>query len=98
MAEFFNAVPATGVTAAQPSAGATLTSPVHYVASASTSTCSKGVASMGIYVNNVLTYVVNGAQLNTALAFDPGPEHTVVEECDYCGQAAFTTVNLTIQL
>jgi hypothetical protein len=97
MAEFFNAVPATGVRVTQPSMGATVTSPVHYVASATTSTCSKGVASMGIYVNNVLTYVVNGAQLNTTLALNLGPEHTVVEEWDYCGGAAFTTINLTIQ-
>ena len=97
MAEFFNAVPATGVMVTQPSMGATLTSPVHYVASASTNTCSKGVASMGIYVNNVLTYVVNGAQLNTTLALNLGQEHTVVEEWDYCGGAAFTTINLTIQ-
>lgn len=97
MAEFFNAPSATGVTVTQPSAGATVVSPVHYVASASTSTCATGVASMGIYVNNVLTYVVAGAQLNTTLALKPGPEHTVVEEWDHCGGAAFTTINLTVQ-
>jgi len=97
MAEFFNAASATGVTVTQPSAGATVVSPAHYVASASTNTCSKGVASMGIYVNNVLTYVVGGTQLNTTLALNTGPEHTVVEEWDYCGGAAFTTINLTIQ-
>jgi phosphatidylinositol-3-phosphatase len=97
MAEFFNAAPAAGVTVTQPSAGATVISPVHYVASASTNTCAKGVAAMGIYVNNALTYVVNGAQLNTTLALKPGPEHTVVEEWDYCGGASFTTINLTVQ-
>jgi hypothetical protein len=97
MAEFFNGAPATGATVTQPTAGATVTSPVHYVASASTSTCAKGVASMGIYVNNALTYVVSGTQLNTTLALNPGPEHTVVEEWDYCGGASYTTINLTVQ-
>src|ERR1700676_4784206 len=75
MAEFFNGAPATGVTVTQPGAGATVTSPGHYVVSASTSTCAKGVAAMGIYVNNVLKSVVNGAQLNTTLALNPGAEH-----------------------
>jgi len=70
---------------------------VHYVASASTNTCAKGVASMGIYVNNVLTYVVYSTQLNTTFSLNPGPEHTVVEEWDYCGGAAFTTIDLTVQ-
>jgi hypothetical protein len=97
MAEFFNGAAAVGVTVTQPSAGATVTSPVQYVASASTNTCSKGVAAMGIYVNNVLKYVVNAAQLNTKLALTAGAEHTVVEEWDYCGGAAFTSINLTVQ-
>jgi len=97
MAEFFTGAAVVGVTVTQPTAGATVTSPVHYVASASTNTCAKGVASMGIYVNNVLKYVVNGAQLNTTIALNPGAEHTVVEEWDYCGGAAFTTINLTVK-
>ena len=45
------------VTVSTPAAGATVTSPVHYVASATTSTCSKGVASMGVYIDNKLIYV-----------------------------------------
>jgi acid phosphatase len=97
MAEFFTGTAAVGVTVAQPTPGATVSSPVRYVASATTNTCAKGVASMGIYVNNVLKYVVNGAQLNTTIVMSPGAEHTVVEEWDYCGGAAFTTINLTVQ-
>ncbi len=97
MAEFFNGSLADGVSVPQPGAGATVTSPVHYVASAATNTCAKGVAAMGIYVNNVLTYVVYSSQLDTTLALNPGAQHTVVEEWDYCGGAAFTTINLTVQ-
>ena len=46
------------VTVTKPTNNSTVTSPVQFVATASTTTCSKGVASMGIYVNNKLTYVV----------------------------------------
>ena len=84
------------VTVISPVPGSTDASPVHYVASATTTTCSKGVASMGIYVNNNLIYVVNGTSLNTSIAMANGPEHTVVEEWDYCGGATYATVDITV--
>ena len=87
----------TGVTVTSPTPGSTVTSPVHYVASATTSTCAQGVASMGIYVNNQLVYVVNSMSMDYYLSIAPGPEHTVVEEWDRCGGAAYTTVDLTVQ-
>lgn len=87
----------TGVTVTSPAPNSTVSSPVHYVATAQTSTCSEGVASMGIYVNNNLVYTVKGASLDTQLTLNPGPEHTVVEEWDYCGGASYTTINLTVQ-
>jgi phospholipase C len=84
------------VSVSTPTNGATLTSPVHYLATATTSTCSTGVASMGIYVNNKLVYVVNGTKLDTQLSLAAGAEHTVVEEWDRCGGASYTTINLTV--
>jgi hypothetical protein len=84
------------VNVSHPSNGAKVTSPVHYVATAITKTCSKGVASMGIYVNDKLIYVVNGASLNTKVSLNPGTYHTVVEEWDYCGGATFTPVGITV--
>jgi phospholipase C len=84
------------VTVSSPANGSTVSSPVHYVASATTTTCSKGVASMGIYVDNKLTYVVNGASLNTTIALSPGQYSTVVEEWDQCGGATYTPVNITV--
>jgi hypothetical protein len=84
------------VTVSSPVPGSTDASPVHYVASATTTTCSKGVASMGIYVNNKLIYVVNSTQLNTNVSMNNGPEHTVVEEWDNCGGATYTTVDITV--
>jgi hypothetical protein len=84
------------VTVSSPANGATLGSPVPYVATATTTTCSKGVASMGIYVNNDLVYVVNGASMNTHWTLAPGSYSTVVEEWDYCGGATYTTVGITV--
>jgi hypothetical protein len=84
------------VTVTGPITGQTLNSPVSYGATATTSTCSTGVASMGIYVDNVLTYVVNGASLNTAISITPGAHNTVVEEWDHCGGATYTALNITV--
>ena len=71
------------VTVNSPTNGETVSSPVPYVATATTTTCSKGVASMGIYVSNKLTYVVNGTSMNTTLSLAPGTYSTVVEEWDH---------------
>src|SRR5690242_16764183 len=84
------------VSVTSPANGSTVTSPVHYVATASTSTCAKGVASMGIYVNNKLTYVVNGASLNTSISLSPAKYDTVVEEWDHCGGASYTHIAVTV--
>ncbi len=54
----------TGVWVSSPAPNSTVGSPVNYVASAATATCSKGVASMGVYVNNQLVHVSQGASLN----------------------------------
>jgi hypothetical protein len=42
------------VAVSSPANGATVSSSVNYVATATTTTCSTGVAAMGIYVNNSL--------------------------------------------
>lgn len=88
--------PPPGVTVSSPTPGSTVTSPVHYVATAGTNTCSNGVAAMGVYVDNNLVYTVQGASLNTSISMAAGAEHTVVEEWDNCGGAAYTTVDLTV--
>ena len=91
------AAPAFGnVNVTSPANGATVTSPVHYVATATTTTCSKGVASMGVYVDNKLIYVVQGASLNTSITISPGSHNTTVEEWDHCGGATVDHVALTV--
>jgi phospholipase C len=90
------AIPASAtVTVSSPTPNSTVMNPVHYVASAS-STCSKGVASMGVYINNKLAYSVKSASLDTNLSMALGYEHTVVQEWDNCGASSYTTVNLNV--
>jgi hypothetical protein len=84
------------VTVSAPQANSTVSPTMQYVASA-TSSCSKGVASMGIYTApGVLAYTTQGAELNTVLELKPGTYHTVVEEWDNCGGAATTPITITV--
>jgi hypothetical protein len=87
---------ASGVFVTSPANGSTVNSTTDYVATA-TSSCSKGVAAMGVYVNNQLVTVSNGAKLNTQLSLNAGNQHTVVEEWDECGGATYTTINVMVK-
>jgi len=85
------------VTVSSPTNGSTVSTSVNFKASASTS-CSKGVASMGIYpAPNQLAYVTNGSSLNTTLNLSPGTYKAVVQEWDYCGGASNTPVSITVK-
>ena len=92
------AVPALAtVTVTSPKNGATVSSPVQFTATATATTCSTGVSSMGIYVNNKEVYFAKGAQqINTSLTLSAGSQHAVVEEWDHCGGATSTAVNITV--
>src|SRR5207302_1917417 len=80
-----------------PSNGATVSSPVHYAAAAGSTSCSKGVASMGIYTSpGVLAYVTNGTSISTDLTLRAGTYNTTVEEWDNCGGASTTPVTITV--
>jgi major membrane immunogen (membrane-anchored lipoprotein) len=79
-----------------PTNGSSVTSPVQFVASATTS-CPAGVAAMGIYTApGVLAYTVGGAALNTELTLNPGTYNTVVQEWDNCGGATKTPITITV--
>jgi len=85
-----------GVYVTLPRNNSTVSTPVNYLATA-TSSCSKGVASMGVYVNNQLVVVQNGSSLNASVPLPPGVQGTVVEAWDKCGGASFVPVNVTVQ-
>lgn len=84
------------VVVSSPQNGETTNSPAQFVATASTNTCTQGVAAMGIYVDNRLEYVVNGTSLNTALALADGHHEAVVQEWDFCGGATKTEVPIVV--
>jgi hypothetical protein len=83
------------VTVSSPQAGVLATPQARFVAKASTDTCAKGVAAMGIYLDNKLAYQVDGTSLNTSLAIPAGKHNAVVQAWDYCGGATLTAVSLT---
>jgi hypothetical protein len=82
------------VSAPQPNS--TVSPTVQFVASAASS-CSRGVASMGVYTApGVLAYVSQGAALNALLELKPGTYNTVVEEWDNCGGASETPITIKV--
>ena len=85
-----------GVSVSSPANNSTVSSPVNFKATASTS-CSKGVSAMGVYTaSGILAYVVNGDSMNHDLGLRPGKYNTVVEEWDACGGASTTPVTITV--
>jgi len=84
------------VTVTSPTTGATVASPVHYSATATAPTCAKGVASIGVYVNNQLAFVQNGATLSTNLQLSAGTYQTTVHSWDNCGGASATPIVITV--
>jgi len=85
-----------GVSVSSPVSGTTASSPVHFVASATTG-CASGVSAMGIYTAPfVLAYKVSGASLNTSLSLAAGTYSTEVQEWDKCGGSTKTPITITV--
>ena len=85
---------ASGVFVTSPANNSTVGSPVRFAATAATSTCPKGVASIGIYTApspDKKVYVTEGDSLNTTVSLSPGNYNTVVQAWDYCGGAVLYT-------
>ncbi|MGH9512018.1 MAG: hypothetical protein ACRD2U_07755 [Terriglobales bacterium] len=81
-----------------PTNGAAIPSPVHFVATGSAGSCSKGVAAMRIYTApGISAYTVNGANLDTYINLAPGNYNTVVQEWDNCGNVYKTPVSITVE-
>lgn len=76
--------------------GQAVGSDVQFVATANTATCAKGVASMGIYVDNKLEYVTNGVRLSTSIPLAVGEHNIAAQEWDFCGGATLTRLSLTV--
>lgn len=86
-----------GVTVSSPTNGATVASPVHVVASASST---NPVTAMRIYVDNVSVYLVSGSKIDTYLSMSAANHYVVVQAWDSSGavfkQALTITVSSTV--
>ena len=86
-----------GITITSPGSGSSVQSPVHFVASSSASSCSKGVAAMGVYDNNVLMITTNGSKLDTSVALTQGTHsNTVIQYWDFCGGSGKAKISLQV--
>lgn len=85
---------AAAVTISAPGSGATVSSPVNFVASATGG--SYPITAMRIYVDNNAMYTVNAASLNTSLSLGGGSHNVVVVAWNSSGQAF--TANETINV
>ncbi|MGH9570353.1 MAG: Ig-like domain-containing protein [Candidatus Angelobacter sp.] len=83
-----------GVTVSSPSAGSTATSPVHFIASA---TSSKPITGMRIYLDNVSIYHTSGSRINASLAIAPGRHNVTVQAWSSSGVSMKQSMTLTVQ-
>jgi hypothetical protein len=93
----FTAPAYANVIVSSPANGETVSSPAKFAATANTTTCSRGVAAMGVYIDNELAYTVDGTSLNTSLAVTAGKHNAVIQEWDYCGGATNAAVPITVE-
>ena len=82
-----------GVTVSSPAAGSTPGSPVHFVASA---TSTHPITAMRIYVDNVSVYLVSASKLDTSVAVASGTHSVVVQAWDSTGAFFKTPLTLTV--
>lgn len=82
-----------GVTVSSPAAGSTAGSPVHFVASA---TSTHPITAMRIYVDNLSVYLVSASSLNTSVTMSTGTHSVVVQAWDSTG--AFFKTPLTLKV
>lgn len=85
------------LTVTSPQSGATLESPVHFVASATSPACPNGVSAVGVYTSpGVLAYSETGSHLNTYIPLASGTYSPVVQVWDNCGGVAKVPVSISV--
>jgi hypothetical protein len=86
-----------GISVTSPTNGAQVQSSVHYVATAQSPACAKGVAAIGIFTAPYkLAYSTPGAKLDTYLTLSAGTYNTVIQEWDNCGWSASVPITITV--
>ena len=82
-----------GVTVSSPTNGSTVGSPVHVVASASSS---HSITVMQIYVDNVSVYKTSGSKIDTQVAMSAGKHNVVVQAWDSAGTVLKQAVGISV--
>lgn len=82
-----------GVTVSSPAAGSPAGSPVHFVASA---TSTHPITAMRIYVDNLSVYLVSASSLNTSVTMSAGTHSVVVQAWDSTGAVFKMPLSLTV--
>ena len=81
------------ITISSPTAGSTASSPVHVVASA---TSSSSISTMQVYVDNVLKYSVKASKIDTSIAMSAGSHNVVVQSWDSAGAIQKQAVSIKV--
>ena len=89
----FTAISFAGVTVSSPTTGSTVGSPVHFVASA---TSSHPITAMRIYVDNVSVYVVSSSKIDTSVAMSSAKHNVVVQAWDSSGAVFKQALTITV--
>src|SRR5436190_21223598 len=90
----FASTPIVNVTS--PGSGSSVGSPVHYVASASSS-CAGGITTMQIYTaSGVLAYTIHANKLDVDINLPKASYNTVVQAWDKCGGVGKKSVSVTV--
>lgn len=92
--------PTNGQNTEYPGAGpyGAVTSPVHFVASATAPNCSKGVSAMRIYTApGVNAYTTSGGSLDTYLKMANGTYNVTVQAWDNCGNVYKSPLQVTVE-
>ncbi len=85
------------VAVSSPANNSQVSSPVHYVASATSPQCPTGISAIRIYIApHMAAYTINSNSLDTLLTLAPGTYKTVVQAWDNCGGVGKTSVNMTV--
>ncbi len=86
------------VTLATPTNNATVSSPVHFVASASSPDCSKGISAIRIYsAPGVSAYTLDAtSHINAYVSLANGTYNAIVQAWDNCGGVSKAPVKITV--
>lgn len=82
-----------GVTVSAPTAGTTQSSPVHFVA---TATSTSPITAMRVYVDNVSAYTVSAASINTSITMSQARHSVVIQAWDSKGVVTKQALILTV--